>query len=100
MEVRFDIAGYLESITAAAAHELAWADGGFSPDVRVADPRFGDFQANGILPFAKRTKQNPRQLAQTLVDHLNQSGVLENVARATIAGPGFMNFALDRKSVV
>ncbi len=38
------------------------------PDLRVAtDPRFGDYQINGVLPLAKQLKGNPRQLAEKLV---------------------------------
>ena len=29
----------------------------FDPQVRQADERFGDFQANGILPYAKKAGQ-------------------------------------------
>jgi arginyl-tRNA synthetase len=40
----------------------------FDPQVRPADERFGDFQANGILPYAKKAGLNPRELAQKLID--------------------------------
>ena len=46
----------------------------FNPEVRAADPRFGDFQANGVLGFAKRNGKNPRYLAQQLLDAANESG--------------------------
>ena len=83
------------STLAAAACELGWADDGFVPDVRVADPRFGDFQANGILPFAKRKRQNPRVLAQALADRFNEGGELRGLANLSVAGAGFVNFALQ-----
>ncbi|MGE9295011.1 MAG: arginine--tRNA ligase, partial [Puniceicoccales bacterium] len=73
------------------------------------DPRFGDFQANGVLPFAKQAKANPRQLATALVDALlarsEFSGALIQPKKGEtpsvpndvdwgveIAGPGFINF--------
>jgi arginyl-tRNA synthetase len=66
-------------------------DRGFQPEVRVADPANGDFQANGALAFAKREKQNPRALAQQIVDQLGQ---LETDFDINLAGPGFINFRL------
>jgi arginyl-tRNA synthetase len=65
---------------------------GFEPEVRVADPAHGDFQANGALAFAKREKKNPRALAQQIVDGLERS--LQADFEITLAGPGFINFRL------
>ncbi|MGD0016636.1 MAG: arginine--tRNA ligase [Verrucomicrobiia bacterium] len=56
-----------------------------------ADPKFGDYQANGIMPVAKRLKQNPRALAKQVVARLKVSDVSEP---PTIAGAGFINFTL------
>ncbi len=63
----------------------------FEPQVRPADERFGDFQANGILPFAKKAGLNPRDLAQKLIGLLPHSDFWET----SIAGPGFINFKLS-----
>ena len=38
------------------------------PIVRVSDPRFGDFQANGLLPFAKQNRLNPFEFANIVTD--------------------------------
>lgn len=66
----------------------------FAPDVRPADPRFGDFQANGVLPYAKKNHQNPRELAEKLVAVLLQNEELQGKLEISIAGPGFINFKL------
>jgi arginyl-tRNA synthetase len=59
--------------------------------VPTANPQFGDYQFNGALPLAKVLKQNPRALAQSLVEKLD----IENISEAPeIAGPGFINFRL------
>ena len=42
-------------------------------------------------PYAKKTGQNPRELAQRLIDALPDSDVWET----SIAGPGFINFVLS-----
>jgi len=60
----------------------------FDPQTRVADGRFGDFQANGALPYAKRTGQNPREVAQKLVDALP----VTKDWKVELSGPGFINF--------
>ncbi len=93
MHVSFNLAALLDAAlkTAATASGLDAAD--FSPEVRTADPKHGDFQANGVLPYAKRTKQNPRALAEKLV-----AALPADVAAActiTVAGPGFINFTLQ-----
>ena len=58
----------------------------------AVNPKFGDYQANGIMAVAKAQKQNPRQLAEAVVAQLNPN---EIPARWEIAGPGFINFRLD-----
>jgi arginyl-tRNA synthetase len=55
-------------------------------------PEFGDFQFNGAMALAKALKQNPRQIAQSITDHLEIGVVIE---RVEIAGPGFINIWLN-----
>ncbi|MGB0290050.1 MAG: arginine--tRNA ligase, partial [Opitutales bacterium] len=69
----------------------------FEPEVRAADPKFGDFQANGVLGFAKRNGKNPRELAQQLLDAANKSGQFDpTLVELSLAGPGFINFKCTR----
>lgn len=56
----------------------------------AADLRFGDYQSNTAMVLAKQRRANPRELAQTIIDHLD----LEGLATADIAGPGFINFRI------
>ncbi|MBA4137957.1 MAG: arginine--tRNA ligase [Opitutus sp.] len=92
MDLPFHVASHLDSALRAAASQLGWADRGFQPEVRVADPAHGDFQANGALAFAKREKQNPRAVAQQMVDALDAS--VKDQFDLSLAGPGFINFRL------
>ena len=55
------------------------------------DPKFGDYQANALMPLAKVRKLNPRQLASDVLSKLDVSGWCEPVE---IAGAGFLNFRL------
>lgn len=91
MSLPFNVASHLDTAIRAAAAKLGLADRGFQPEVRVADPANGDYQANGALAFAKREKQNPRALGQQIIDEL---GALQADYDISLAGPGFINFRL------
>jgi len=81
----------LRSITA----ELEGFGPDFDPVVRPADPKFGDFQANGVLGHAKRNKANPRELGQKLIEAIQASGKFDpELFELSLAGPGFINFKL------
>ena len=56
-----------------------------------ADPKFGDYQANGVMAVAKQRKENPRALAEKVIAQLDLNGVCE---KPTVAGAGFINFKL------
>lgn len=93
MEIWFNPVQSLEKILKQTAGTLDGFSDEFSPDVRAADPRFGDFQANGILAEAKRSRRNPRELAGIFVEALKSSGALDaDLVSMSIAGPGFINF--------
>jgi len=72
------------------------------PDVSIKiektrDDRHGDFATNIAMLIAARTGDNPRELAQKIVRYLPAS---DRVARAEIAGPGFINFFLENHAWV
>jgi arginyl-tRNA synthetase len=92
MHASFNLAQDLERSLLAAAKTAGLDADGFVPDVRTADPRHGDYQANGVLAFAKRAKQNPRAVAETLTAAFDES--VRAAWDVSIAGPGFINFAL------
>jgi len=73
---------------------LAGAPADCEPQVRQsAKVQFGDYQANGIMAVAKKLGQAPRQLAESVMTHLDLKGI---ASRVEIAGPGFINIFLDR----
>jgi len=55
----------------------------------------GDFASNLALQIAKPLKRSPRDIAQLLLSELPPSPWLE---KAEIAGPGFINFTLQRSA--
>ncbi|MDR2862682.1 MAG: arginine--tRNA ligase [Puniceicoccales bacterium] len=95
MEIWFNPARELDTLLRATAAVTPGFTGPFNPEMRPAEPRYGDFQANGILACAKAAKANPRALATALVATLKASGKLDDALVAVdIAGPGFINFKL------
>jgi arginyl-tRNA synthetase len=64
--------------------------------VPATDARFGDYQTNAALILAKQRGENPRALAQKIIEHLD---IAEWCERPTIAGAGFINFALRPQAV-
>ena len=94
MEIWFHPAKEIQKIADLAAQNYP----GFDTTVRPADPRFGDFQINGALPYAKQAKANPRKIAEEFLEQLKASDNLDpSFAELSIAGPGFINIALTPK---
>ena len=70
----------------------ATGQAGCAAVVRPAtDPKFGDYQANGVMALAKQIKTNPRKLAEAVVAQLDLSDLCEP---PEVAGPGFINLRL------
>jgi arginyl-tRNA synthetase len=65
------------------------------PDIELERPSeatHGDYATNAALKLAGARRQAPREIAAELAA---QAEALEHVARAEIAGPGFVNLFLD-----
>ncbi len=58
-----------------------------------AELAHGDWSTNVALAAAKSAKKNPKIFAEELVAAL---GSVDGVAKCEVAGPGFINFYLDR----
>ena len=85
-----------------AAYEKAAAAGmlpagiAVEPAVEIPkDTTNGDYTTTFCLAAAKAMKMNPRQVAQTLIDHTTLTD--SYFTSVEIAGPGFMNFRLGEK---
>lgn len=57
--------------------------------------RFGHYQFNGAMRIGKTLKQQPRQVAQTLLTALEARPEHASFAKCEIAGPGFINLTLS-----
>jgi arginyl-tRNA synthetase len=73
-----------EALTAAGLPQA----GAITP---ATDARFGDYQTNAALVLAKRLGENPRALAQKILDAYDRWDLCET---PTIAGAGFINLTL------
>lgn len=58
------------------------------------DSQFGDFATNVAMQLTKNVGQNPREIAQKIVDRLSEEEIFSEV---TIAGPGFINVKMTDK---
>ncbi|MFC1796497.1 arginine--tRNA ligase, partial [Pseudomonadota bacterium] len=63
---------------------------------RTRSPEHGEFATNLAMGLSKAAGMPPRELAQAIIDHLPKS---RQVDRLEIAGPGFVNFFLNRRSL-
>jgi arginyl-tRNA synthetase len=76
-----------------AAMQACMPGAGICPAIVTtsSDPRFGDYQVNGIMPLAKKIKTNPRKVAEQVVAKVDVSDICET---PEVAGPGFINLRL------
>src|SRR3977135_1695786 len=58
---------------------------------QATDSRFGDYQTNAALVLGKKRSENPRAVADKILQHLNVADLCES---PSIAGAGFINFTL------
>jgi len=75
---------------------------GESPQPRLERPKaadHGDIACNIALQLSKAWKLNPKELAQALVERLEQHPSYSDlIASCEIAGPGFINFRLSNSA--
>lgn len=79
---------FSKALVSAFGEELAKVDPQVMP---ASNPRFGDYQVNVALSLAKQLQQNPRTIAQTIVQHAQLDGICYP---PEIAGPGFINLTI------
>lgn len=58
--------------------------------------QFGHYQCNNALKLGKTLKQNPRQVAERLIEHFKTSvSGVAFIEKLEVAGPGFINITLS-----
>jgi len=58
------------------------------------DKTHGDLATNAAMQLTKIAKKNPRLIAETIIDNIDLAAA--SIQSATIAGPGFINFVMDK----
>ena len=64
----------------------------------ATDPKFGDFQCNDAMGFARALHQPPRKIAEAAVAKLAETlpaGAADPIEKAEVAGPGFINLTVS-----
>ena len=77
----------------------AFAAAGFPPAGEVTtatDPRFGDYQSNAAMVLAKQRGENPRNVAQKIIEHFDAADLCEP---PQLAGAGFINLTLRADAI-
>lgn len=98
MEIREQLEELVDAAIAAAR-----ADGSLVLDEapapaleRPRDEANGDWASTVAMRTAKLARKNPREVAQIIVDHLPENGM---IAELDIAGPGFVNIRLSEATL-
>lgn len=89
------------SLSASIQQRVSAALAAAVPSASDADPLLrrsdrADFQANGVLGIAKRSKANPREVAAAVVAHLPADDLL---AEVEVSGPGFLNLSVTDAAI-
>ena len=79
-----------------AAFSAQGLDASLGEVVVSARPDLGQFQCNGALPAAKQGGRNPREIAQAIVDGVED---LPEFDALSLAGPGFINIMLTDEAL-
>ena len=86
------LATFRSKVTDAIAHAFDLPPQEASADMSPStQEEFGHYQCNSALRLSKLLKQNPRAVAQKIVDHFDST----ICSKVEIAGPGFINFTLS-----
>ncbi|MFQ5729358.1 MAG: arginine--tRNA ligase [Waddliaceae bacterium] len=60
--------------------------------VQSTQQKFGHYQCNTAMKLTKQLKQNPRQIADAVINHVDTH---PQIAKLEIAGPGFINITIS-----
>jgi arginyl-tRNA synthetase len=61
------------------------------------DKNHGDYSSNIAMQLTRVLRNNPRVIAQGLIDHLDKEAA--SIESVEIAGPGFLNFKMSNASL-
>jgi arginyl-tRNA synthetase len=88
----------LKKILTKVKNGLGGEDVTFKIDHSV-DLKRGHYAANLALVLAKKKSKNPRELAETIIEKLKKDSNFNNLFKAEVAGPGFINFWIKKEAL-
>lgn len=92
LQLQEDIKSHLKSIIVA----LGYGDESYLPHLEEPkDRKNGDYSSNCAMQLAKIAKKSPRLVAEEIVNRFDKER--HYIERIDIAGPGFINFYLDKR---
>jgi arginyl-tRNA synthetase len=62
-----------------------------------ADLKMGDYSTNVAMALSKKLGQNPKEIAEKIVETLRQAQGEFQIAEIQVAGAGFINFYLSKE---
>lgn len=89
-----DIRTQIQAAVTEAVQAQGWPEADFIVDYPTDKNAVADYFSNVAMVYAKQVGESPRDIAQKLADAL--SGNIDLVSGVEVAGPGFLNFTLDR----
>ena len=60
-------------------------------------PEFGDYQYNGVMSLSKIYHENPRDIANKIVDRIKEDNKYKDI---NVAGPGFINITFKEEELI
>lgn len=97
MSVLNQVKDTLKEVIGKAAVAAGIVEASQLPEITLEFPKdkaHGDFATNIAMQLTRIAKQNPRQIAEQVVAHLDKAAA--HISKAEIAGPGFINFTMDK----
>lgn len=91
LQLQDNIKAHLKAIV----QELGYGDESFQPIIEEPkDRKNGDYSTNCAMQLAKVARKAPRAIAEEIVNRFDQKA--HNIERINVAGPGFINFYLEK----
>ncbi|NOV02481.1 arginine--tRNA ligase [Paenibacillus planticolens] len=97
MDVLNEVKVIVKQAIADAVAAAGIVDAAQLPEIILEVPKektHGDFATNIAMQLTRIAKQNPRQIAEQIIANLQKDKA--NIAEAEIAGPGFINFKMNK----
>lgn len=84
----------IQKLVSVAASKVAKQD--ITIELTRPEPEFGDFACNVAMQLSKKLGQNPREIAEAIVNELRSN---PEITEVSVAGPGFINLRVSDEAL-